>query len=319
MTEHLDAFERDQLRHAERTIRRDLKAFVRCGEALLTIRDSRLHRETHATFEDYCRDRWQISKTHANRLVQAAAVMRELPAESAPTSERQARELAPLLTSPGVMRRAWATVVHRTGGKPTARDVRDVVRETIPQTPASPDASADAPGAAGAGAPAGLLRGGSAGDTRSTEPPASHRAGAGGGPAAGPLGGAPGRRSAPGAPDTSPLAPSGAPADPLSDPQPASPSGGPESGGQAAPSARSQAEGADGAPPSAGPVAEGGDAFTEPVLTASETHAALTDETCPLYLPDFGCRLALVHLEDGAAMDRAVVAAYRQSLAGDAL
>jgi hypothetical protein len=33
----------------------------RRGTALLEVRDRRLYRETHATFEDYCRERWRFS------------------------------------------------------------------------------------------------------------------------------------------------------------------------------------------------------------------------------------------------------------------
>lgn len=328
MSETLDAFERSQLRRAERTIRKGLRTFVQVGEALLTIRDARLYRDTHATFEAYCADRWAISKTHGNRLIQAAAVMRELPAEDAPTSERQARELAPLLDRPGVMRRAWATVMHRTGGKPTAQAVRDVVHETIPhQTPAGSGASADAPGRAEAGAPADLLRGASAGAARpnedatfvgertdapnesGTKPPATELAGVGGGPAAGPLAGAPGRRSASGALDAHPLAPSGAPTEPRPKPKPASPHAGPESGGTVAPSASSQVDGADGASPCSGPVGQG----EAPVLTDAEIHEAVTDEWSPHHLTDLGCRLALAHQAEGAPLDRAVAAAIRQT------
>jgi hypothetical protein len=40
----------------------------------LEIRDSRLYRQEFDTFEDYCRERWKMSKTNANRLIDAAEV-----------------------------------------------------------------------------------------------------------------------------------------------------------------------------------------------------------------------------------------------------
>ena len=43
-----------RLAELELVIERGLKTFVEVGAALLGIRDGRLYRETHATFEDYC-------------------------------------------------------------------------------------------------------------------------------------------------------------------------------------------------------------------------------------------------------------------------
>ena len=48
------------------------------GLALRVIRDRRLHRETHETFDQYCLERWKLSKTHANRLIQAADVLKNV-------------------------------------------------------------------------------------------------------------------------------------------------------------------------------------------------------------------------------------------------
>lgn len=312
MSEHLDAFERARLAAAEKTIRRGLKTFVAVGEALLTIRDARLYRGTHDSFDAYCRARWGLSATHGNRLIQAAEVVALLPPIGAvPETESQARELAPLLDRPGLMRRSWAAVVHRTGGKPTAKDVREVVHETI-QSPVRPDAAPEAPDRAGGDALAPARGEARTAGASPSKPPAAAQAGEGGGPAE--RGQAPGR-SASGAPadaDREPRA--GAPTDPRPEPQPVSPSRGPESGGTGAPSTRSLVEGAVGASPSAAPVAEGEGAWVEPLLTRAEVHDALTDKASPLFLPDFGCRLALVHAAAGAPLDRAVTGAFRQSL-----
>lgn len=45
-----------------------------------SIRDSgrpsqRLYRASHATFEDYCRERWNLSDRHANRIIDSARVL----------------------------------------------------------------------------------------------------------------------------------------------------------------------------------------------------------------------------------------------------
>ena len=46
------------LEHYEHIIDQGIKTFVEVGHALLVIRDERLYRERHETFEDYLRQRW---------------------------------------------------------------------------------------------------------------------------------------------------------------------------------------------------------------------------------------------------------------------
>jgi phage N-6-adenine-methyltransferase len=100
--------ERLRLRSLEGVIEHGLARFVEVGEALLEIRDKRLYRETHTSFEQYCSERWGFRRAHAHRLIQSARVLRVLsPTGDAPQSERQARELAPLLTNPLQLREAW--------------------------------------------------------------------------------------------------------------------------------------------------------------------------------------------------------------------
>lgn len=74
----LTASERTKLAKYEATIRSHFESFRPAGEALQNIRDSRLYRETHATFEDYCREKWEMSKTQANRLIAAAKVVENI-------------------------------------------------------------------------------------------------------------------------------------------------------------------------------------------------------------------------------------------------
>jgi hypothetical protein len=45
---------------------------------LLEIRDGRLYRETHGTFDDYCREGWGFSRHRASQLITAAEVVGEL-------------------------------------------------------------------------------------------------------------------------------------------------------------------------------------------------------------------------------------------------
>ena len=96
--EYLDAMTGEvlpSLAECEETIARGVRGYVEAGEALRTIRDARLYRETHGTFEDYCRERWGWERAHAYRLIESAGVRLQLETLGAPTpaNEAQAREL----------------------------------------------------------------------------------------------------------------------------------------------------------------------------------------------------------------------------------
>jgi hypothetical protein len=55
-------------------------------------------RETHGTFEDYCRERWGINSSRARQLISAAEVGKSLQGVTTvtPTNERQARPVTKL-------------------------------------------------------------------------------------------------------------------------------------------------------------------------------------------------------------------------------
>lgn len=59
----------------EATIERGLKTFVDVGNALAAIRDGKLYKADHATFEDYCKERWGWTRVRAYQLIDAAAVV----------------------------------------------------------------------------------------------------------------------------------------------------------------------------------------------------------------------------------------------------
>lgn len=126
----LTGIERLELAQLEERVERGLQTFYEVGAALLTIRDARLYRESFQTFEDYCRERWAMTRQHANRLVAAAEVMANLePMGSKPASERQARELSAL--PPEAQIHAWAAVTEMLRDEPvTAAIVHDIVEVT---------------------------------------------------------------------------------------------------------------------------------------------------------------------------------------------
>jgi hypothetical protein len=126
----LVADEVSQLASCEAVIERGLQTFSEVGTALLTIRDQRLYRATHSTFEEYCRERWMFSKTHANRMIEASEIVGNLaPIGAKPTSESQVRPLAGL--EPENQRIIWEQAIEESdGGQPTAAKV-DEVKTTL--------------------------------------------------------------------------------------------------------------------------------------------------------------------------------------------
>lgn len=93
-----------RLAELERVVEEGLETFVKVGEALREIRDKRLYREQHATFEDYCQQRWGWGRRHANRHVEAAEIAKTLGSIDPATGTLvpgvrnvgQARAIAPL-------------------------------------------------------------------------------------------------------------------------------------------------------------------------------------------------------------------------------
>ena len=141
--EHIDAMTGEilpSLAECEETIARGVRGYVEAGEALRTIRDARLYRETHGTFEDYCRERWGWNKDRSNQLIRASEVSTTVLSlgAPAPANEGQARELVglPAETAAQIMRTA-----AETGQTVTAR----VIRETRVQITAPKETTKETP------------------------------------------------------------------------------------------------------------------------------------------------------------------------------
>ena len=134
------------------------RAFYEAGTALKELRDRRLYRSTHKTFEEYVQDRFGMKRAHSYRLIDAAAVVDNLfplclqigdnlsemsPQEMSPnwrqnstgekltnpvpTNESQCRPLTQL--EPDQQREVWQQAVEAAGGKvPSGRIVKDIVQ-----------------------------------------------------------------------------------------------------------------------------------------------------------------------------------------------
>ncbi|WP_341528494.1 hypothetical protein WKK05_03895 [Nostoc sp. UHCC 0302] len=113
---------------------------------MMELRDRRLYRSTHKTFEEYCRSRFGYTRMAATYKIAAATVMENLSTiglqnvemstsglQILPTNERQVRPLVAL--EPEVQRTACCHAVQVAGGKvPTGRIVKDVVQRIMERT-----------------------------------------------------------------------------------------------------------------------------------------------------------------------------------------
>jgi hypothetical protein len=139
--------------HLERKVER---AFFDAGKALAELRDRKLYRSTHKTFEEYCKQRFGYTRIAASYKIAAATVMDNLLTNGLqkeeiatdelqtpkmltnglqilPNNERQVRPLVSL--EPEVQREAWQKAVEESGGKvPSGRIVKNVVQRIMERT-----------------------------------------------------------------------------------------------------------------------------------------------------------------------------------------
>jgi DNA N-6-adenine-methyltransferase (Dam) len=127
----LTAVEATTLDDLEGVIEVGLATFVEVGKALERIRDGKLYRASHDTFEAYCTARWSISRAHAYRQIEAAGVAAALSPVGDIPSERVARELAPLKEDEAEMQKCWRELRAEHGSKLTAAKVRLAVYQRL--------------------------------------------------------------------------------------------------------------------------------------------------------------------------------------------
>ena len=140
------------------------RAFYEAGKALQELRDRRLYRSTHRTFESYCQERFGFSRRHVNYLITAVDVVDNLKmgtsrsqnpvtdemgtsrsqnpvagemgtsrSQILPANEYQIRPLGQL--KPDQQREAWQKAIEEVGGKmPSHRIVKDVVQRIRERT-----------------------------------------------------------------------------------------------------------------------------------------------------------------------------------------
>lgn len=126
------------LTELEAVVDSGLHKFIEVGEALAEIRERRLYRETHESFETYCSDRYNLKRQRAYEMMAAANVVARMSeiSDIVPERESHAAALAPLRDDPPAMVEALAEAALETGGKPTAAIIERVVERRTKREPA---------------------------------------------------------------------------------------------------------------------------------------------------------------------------------------
>lgn len=123
------------------------QAFYQAGKALAELRQRRLYRSTHKTFEAYCQDKFEFTRRHSDYLIAGTVVvenlqqlrtihsqtgsnetLRPIQAQVLPTKLEQVRPLASL--KPEEQRQIWDKAVEAADGKvPSGRVVKEIVEQ----------------------------------------------------------------------------------------------------------------------------------------------------------------------------------------------
>lgn len=131
----LNTDEMERLEELEGVITKAFIVFYIRGEALGEIRERRLYRTTHVTFEDYCRERFEVSRQSAYQYIEAKKAFDNVrhggQTKLLPLNERQVRPLTRL--EPDAQVAAWKEVVKSApfDGGITAKHVSEVVAGLI--------------------------------------------------------------------------------------------------------------------------------------------------------------------------------------------
>lgn len=144
ITTELTDIEKVKLAECEQIISRNLGAWFETGKAWAYIRDNRLYRETHKTFEKYFKDKWDIGKSKAYYEIAGYETVCLLESKMStivdknnsddekilPVNEAQARPLTKL-KNPDDQVKAWSLVLERLNGgkKLTASLINNAVKE----------------------------------------------------------------------------------------------------------------------------------------------------------------------------------------------
>lgn len=133
--------EKSELKDCLRVIENGTKAFVEMGRALLKIRENRLYRESHKTFEAFVDDTMSLARSRAYQLINHSKVFEDLSkildksqVHPRPQTEAHVAELAKLKSVEKQID-AWNKTLQSVGAgrnRITAKVVRDEVKKLLP-------------------------------------------------------------------------------------------------------------------------------------------------------------------------------------------
>lgn len=106
--------------------------FYALGQALKAIKDERLYRQQHFnSFDCYVKERWDMKRAHAYRLIAASQVIDNLSpfGDKLPENEAQARELAKL--DAATQTKVWQTFLN-SDLTPGAHNLRQFIAKNNP-------------------------------------------------------------------------------------------------------------------------------------------------------------------------------------------
>lgn len=148
----------NRLARLETIIQKHRRRFYQSGRALKQIRDECLYRDAlFDNFDAYVRERWDMHRSHAYRLIQAATVVDNLSPIGdgiVPQNESQARVLARL--SKDEQRRLWRRFIS-SGLALNAANIRKFIRSQKKTEPAKKPKSAQLIEIVGAGYKAAVM------------------------------------------------------------------------------------------------------------------------------------------------------------------
>jgi hypothetical protein len=121
----------NRLVHLETIIETERRCFYKIGKALKEVRDDRLYRQLlFDSFDSYLKQRWDMSRSHGYRLIEAARIIDNLSpiGNKLPENEAQLRPLIHL--SPSDQCRVWRDFLA-TGTELKANNIRRFVLKYV--------------------------------------------------------------------------------------------------------------------------------------------------------------------------------------------
>lgn len=134
----MTSVEKKRLSELEEIITKNFQGFYEVGCALAEISTSKLYRLTHPTFEEYCRERFEVARRTAYQYIEAKKAVDNVrncaQFELLPANEAQVRPLTKL--GPEAQVEAWEKVVKTApfDGGITAKHVSQVVGDILGAT-----------------------------------------------------------------------------------------------------------------------------------------------------------------------------------------